>query len=108
MTGIELFFGGIAAAGVLYLLVRARAGNRRAQAAAEIARAGTSPFSLVGRVLVTALVIFGIEWLVLTRSTNVTLQLVVLALPALVTAFTLTRVLTVVTVNPSRRAGGRR
>lgn len=40
-----------------YLVVKTRAGAKRAQAAAEIARVGTSPVSLVGRVLVTALVI---------------------------------------------------
>jgi hypothetical protein len=89
------------------VVVKAKAGVRRAQAAADIARANTSPVSLVGRVLVTALVIVAVQWLVLTHSENVTLRWVVLGFPALVTAYTLTKALTVVEINPSRK-GGRR
>jgi hypothetical protein len=110
VTGVELFLGGMAALAVLWVVVKAQAGVRRAQAAAEIARVGTSPVSLLGRVLVTALVIVGVQWLVLTHSTNVTLRCVVLGLPALATAYTLVKALTVVQVNPTRRGrgGGRR
>lgn len=108
VNGAELFLGGVAALAVLSVVLKARAGVRRARAAAEIARVGTSPVSLVGRVLVTALVIMGVQWLVLMHSPNVTLRWVVLGFPALVTAYTLVRALTVVGVNPSRRAGGRR
>lgn len=67
---------------------------------------GTSPVSLVGRVLVTALVVMGVQWLVLMHLPNVTLRWVVLGFPALVTAYTLVRALSVVGVNLSRRAGG--
>ena len=109
MSGAELFLGGMAAFAVLYLVLRGRAGAKRAQAAAEIARVGTSPVSLVGRVLVTALVIVGVQWLVITHADNATLRWVVLGFPALVTAHTLTKALTVVAINPSgRRGGGRR
>lgn len=109
MTGVELFLGGMAALALVSVVVKARAGVKRAQAAAEIAQVGTSPVSLVGRVLVTALVIVGVQWLVITHADNVTLRWVVLGFPALVTAYTLTRALTVFEVNSSRRhEGGRR
>ena len=103
-----MFLGGIAALAVLFMVVKAKAGVRRTQSAAEIARVGTSPFSLVGRVLGTALVIVDVQWLVITHSNNVTLRWVVLGFPALVTAYTLVKALTVVQVNPCRRPGGRR
>jgi hypothetical protein len=108
MTGAEMFLGGVASLAVLSVLVKARSGVKRARAAAEIARVGTSPVSLVGRVLVTALVIVGVQWLVLTHSENVTLRWVVLGFPALVAAYTLTKALTVMEINPSRRRGGSR
>jgi hypothetical protein len=107
MSGAELFLGGMAALAIASVVIRARAGVRRAQAAADIARAGTSPVSLVGRVLVTALVIVGVQWLVISHGGNVTLRWVVLGFPALVTAYTVTRALTVVEINPIRK-GGRR
>ena len=108
MGGGELFLGGVAALAVVSVVVKAQAGVKRAQAAAEIVRVGTSPVSLVGRVLVTALVIVGVQWLVLAHSGNVTLRWVVLGFPALVTAYTLTKALTVVEINPTRKGGGRR
>jgi hypothetical protein len=108
MNGAELFLAGVAALAVVSVVVKARAGVRRVQAAVEIARVGTSPVSLFGRVLVTALVIVGMQWLVLTHSASATLRWVVLGIPALVTAYTLVKALTVMQVNPSRRAGGRR
>jgi hypothetical protein len=98
----------MAALAVTSVVVKAKAGVRRAQAAADIARAGTSPVSLVGRVLVTGLVIVGVQWLVLTHSENASLRWVVLGFPALVTACTVTKALTVVEINPTRKAGGRR
>jgi hypothetical protein len=108
MGGGELFLGGVAALAVVSVVVKAQAGVKRAQAAAEIVRVGTSPVSLVGRVLVTALVIVGVQWLVLTHNDNATLRWVVLGFPALVTAYTLTKALTVVEINPTRKGGGRR
>jgi hypothetical protein len=108
MTGAELFLAGIAALAVTSVVVKAKAGVRRAQAAADIARAGTSPVSLIGRVLVTALVVVAVQWLVLTHTDNATLRWVVLGFPALVTACTLTKALAVVEINPTRKAGGRR
>jgi len=108
VSGVELFLGGMAALAVLWMVVKAKAGARRAQAAAEIARVGTNPVSLAGRVLVTALVIVGVQWLVITHPGNRTLLWVVLGLPASITAYTLVKALTVTMVRPSRGRGGQR
>lgn len=109
MGGIELFLGGMAALAVLSVVVKGQARAKRAQAAAEIAQVGTSPVSLVGRVLVMALVIAGAQWLVITLVTDRLWWWVALGFPALVTAATLTRALTVMQIDPSeRRRGGRR
>ena len=109
MVGAELFLGGVAALAVLTIVVKGMIRSRRAAAAAEIARVGTSPFSLLGRVLGTAAVIVGVQWLVITRYLdNVTLMWVVLAVPALVAAFALVKAVTVIVINPSNRTGGRR
>lgn len=108
MTGVELFLGGIAALAVLSTIVRARSHTQRARAAAQIAEAGTSPLSLIGRVLVTALAVVGVQWFVVTHSTDPTLWWVSLGLPALVSAYTVTRATTVTRINPSRRSRGDR
>jgi hypothetical protein len=99
-------------AGVGVLLVLAwvwRAGARRARAAADAARSGARLLSLTGRVLFTAGVIVGVQWLVLTHP-HVSGWAVVaaLGLPALFASYTLTRALTVTTVDMPRKRGGRR
>ncbi|MGH3979576.1 MAG: hypothetical protein ACRDRZ_11345 [Pseudonocardiaceae bacterium] len=103
MNGGELFLGGMAAFALLAIAVKAQSGARRARAAADIARVGTSAVSLLGRVLTTALVIVGVQWLVIAHSSNHTLLWVVLALPALLASYTLTRALTVFEIRPSTR-----
>lgn len=109
LTGPELFLGGVAAFAVLAGAVRLWAGRRRARMAAEIARVGTGAVSLAGRVLLTASGIVGAQWLVIAyAATNTTLLLVVLALPALFAAYTLTRALTITEIRPTSRGGGRR
>jgi hypothetical protein len=110
MSGVELFLGGVAALAVLSVLVKARAGMKRARVAAEIARAGVSPVSLVGRLLMTAGAIVGAQWLVITyAASNTTLLLAVLAVPALFAAYPVTKALTVMQIGPTTgRAGGRR
>lgn len=108
MSGAELFLSGVAGLSVLSVIVKARAGTKRAQAAAEIARAGTSPVSLIGRVLVTALLIVGVQWLVIIHANDRVLWWVALGLPALVTSYTLTKALTVMQISPSQRRGGGR
>ena len=98
-------------AGVGVLLVLAwvwRAGARRAKAA-DAARSGARLLSLTGRVAFTAGVIVGVQWLVITHpSVNGWAVVAALGLPALFASYTLTRALTVTTVDLPRRRGGRR
>lgn len=108
MNGGELFLAGMAAFALLVVVVRAQSGVRRARAAADIARVGTSAVSLVGRVLTTALVIVGVQWLMITHPSNQTLLWVALGLPALLASYTLTRALTVTEIRPSSRDRRRR
>jgi predicted transporter len=109
MSGVELFLGGIAALAVLSVVVKARAGVKKARADAEIARVGASPVSLVGHLLITAGLIVGAQWLVITyAASDTTLLLVVLAVPALFAAYPVTKALTVMQVRPTRSRGGRR
>ncbi len=109
MNGGELFLGGMAAFALLAITVKARGGVRRARAAADVARVGTSAASLIGRVLTTALVIVGVPWLLITHPSDQTLLWVALGLPALLASSTLTKALTVTEIRPSSRdRGGRR
>jgi hypothetical protein len=101
MNGGELFLGGMAAFALLTIALKAQSGRRRARAAADIARVGTSAVSLLGRVLATALMIVGVQWLVITHSADHTLLWVVLGLPALIASYTLTKALTVFEIRPS-------
>jgi hypothetical protein len=103
MNGGELFFGGMAAFVLLAVTLKAHTGARRARAAADIARVGTTAVSLIGRVLMIALVIVGVQWLVITHPSNHTLLWVVLGLPALLASYTLTKALTVFEIRPSSR-----
>jgi hypothetical protein len=111
MTSISLTPTQIAAGlGVLLaLFVVWRATVRRARAAADAARTGARLLSLAGRVLFTAALIVGVQWLVITHpSASKWLLLAVLGLPALFASYTFTRALTVTTVDIPRRRGGRR
>ncbi|WP_447003527.1 hypothetical protein ACRAKI_28225 [Saccharothrix isguenensis] len=99
----------LAGVGVLLALVMVwRAGSRKAKAAADTARAGARLLSLTGRVVVTAGVIVGVQWLVITHGRDSTLLWVVLGLPALFSGYTLTKALTVTAVDGPRRRGDRR
>ncbi|XVV01922.1 hypothetical protein ACQPW3_31730 [Actinosynnema sp. CA-248983] len=93
---------------VLALLLVWRAGSRKAKAAADAARVGARLLSLTGRVLVAAGAIVGVQWLVITHGRDTTLLWVVLGLPALFAAYTLTKALTVTAVDGPRRRGDRR
>jgi hypothetical protein len=107
MSGGELFLSGMAAFALLTIAVKAQSGARRARAAADIARVGTSAVSLLGRVVTTALVIVGVQWLVITHPSNQTLLWGVLGLPALLASYTLTKALTVFEIH-LRGRGDRR
>jgi hypothetical protein len=99
----------MAGVGALFVLLSVwRAGARRAKATAEAARSGARMVSLAGRVLFTAGLIVGVQWVVISRAGGGWLLLAVLGVPALVASYTLTRALTVTTYDMPRRRGGRR
>lgn len=85
-----------------------RVGSRRARRAADAVRAGGRLVSLAGWVTLTAAGFVGVQWLVITQIDNLTLLLVVLALPDLVAAHVLTRALTVTEIGTTRRRSDRR
>ncbi|TDP97934.1 hypothetical protein [Labedaea rhizosphaerae] len=98
----------LAGVGVLVVLLWVwRASARRAKAAAEAARNGARLLSLAGRVLFTAGLIVGVQWIVILHPENKWLLLTALGLPALFAAHALTRALTVTTVDSPRRRGRR-
>jgi hypothetical protein len=97
--------GGLAV--LLVLLWVWRASARRARAAADAARTGARVLSLTGRVLVGASVLAGVQWMALTYpGAHWSVRVAALGLPALFASYTLTRALTVTTVDTRR--GGRR
>lgn len=87
-----------------------RASVRRARRAADAARAGARLLSLTGRVLVGAAVLAGVQWMALTYpGAPWAVRVAALGLPALVSSYTLTRALTVTTMDSrDSRRGGRR
>lgn len=100
----------LAGVGVLLVLLWVwRAGARRARAAADAARAGARLLSLFGRVVLTAGLIVAVQWFVITHPhASKWVLLAALGLPALFASYTLTRALTVTTVDTPHRRGGRR
>jgi hypothetical protein len=98
----------IGVGGLIALVVFWRLSARAARKAAEAARASVRVASLAGRVVATAAVIVGVQWVVITHPGNAVVLWVVLALPALLAAHSLTRALTVTTLDTPRRRGGRR
>ncbi|SFR18760.1 hypothetical protein SAMN04488564_104913 [Lentzea waywayandensis] len=99
----------LAVVGVVVVLLWVwRASVRRAKATANAARAGARLLSLTGRVLVIAGVIVGVQWLVIAHRGDTVLLLVVLGLPALFAAYTLTKALTITSYESSRSRGDRR
>jgi hypothetical protein len=90
---------------VLVLLWVWRASARRARAAADAARTGARLLSLTGRVLVGASVLAGVQWMALTYpGAHWLVRVAALGLPALFASYTLTRALTVTTVDTRRGA----
>ncbi len=86
----------VAVLGVLLALVMVwRSGTRRGRRAAYAAHAAAQIASLAGYVLGTAAVIVGIQWVVITYAPGSTLFWVVLAVPALITSYVVTRALAV-------------
>lgn len=99
----------LAAIGILLALALVwRTSAHTTRKAAETARAGARLMSLTGRVVLTAAVIVGVQWVVITQPTDVGLRLVALGLPALFASYSLTRALTMTTVDTPHRRSGRR
>ncbi|GAB1509113.1 hypothetical protein [Actinophytocola sp. KF-1] len=93
----------LAGVGVLLVFLWVwRASVRRAKAARDAARSGARLLSLAGRVLFTAGLIVGVQWVVITHPGNPWLLLAVLGFPALFASYSLTRALTVTAVDSRR------
>lgn len=98
----------LAGVGVLLMVITVwRTGTHRARRAADAARAGSRVVSLAGRVLLTAGLIVGVQWVVITHAANSTVFWVALALPALIAGNVLTRALTVTSLDTTRRRDDR-
>ncbi|MDQ3763523.1 MAG: hypothetical protein M3460_18405 [Actinomycetota bacterium] len=99
----------IAILGVLLTLVMVwRSGTRRGRRAADAAHMASRVASLLGYVLGTAGVIVGVQWMAITYAPGSTLFWVVLAIPALITAYVTTRALAVTSLDITHRRGDRR
>ncbi|MCA1697112.1 MAG: hypothetical protein LC749_21700, partial [Actinobacteria bacterium] len=73
--------------GLLALVMVWRSGTRRGRRAADAAHVASRVASLLGYVLGTAGVIVGVQWAAITYAPGSTLFWVVLAVPALITAY---------------------
>lgn len=99
----------IAVLGVLLALVMVwRSGTRRGRRAADAAHMASRVGSLLGYVLGLAGVIVGVQWIAITYAPGSTLFWVVLAVPALITAYVATRALAVTSLDVTYRRGDRR
>lgn len=105
LTPVEV----LAATGVLLALIIVwRAGSRRARRAADVARASARVVSLAGRVIVSGGAMLGVQWLVITHVDNLTLLLILLAVPDVIAAHVIARALTVTELSTTHRRGDRR
>jgi hypothetical protein len=99
----------IAVLGVLLALVMVwRSGTRRGCRAADAAHMASRVASLLGYVLGLAGVIVGIQWMAITYAPGSTMFWVVLAVPALITAYVTTRALAVTSLDVTHHRGNRR
>lgn len=106
LTPVEIL---AALGGLIALVMVWRASTRATRRASEAARASVRLVSLAGRVVVTAAAIVGVQWIVITHPGNTTLLFAVLGVPALFASYTLTKALTVTTMDvPQQRKGWRR
>jgi len=96
-----------ALAALLALAWIRRASAHRARTAADAARSGARLLSLTGRVVLGAALLGGVQWMALTYpGAHWSVRVAAIAIPALLASYTLTRALTVTTVDVRR--GGRR
>lgn len=94
--------------GLIVLILLWRASARAGRRAAQTARASARLVSLGGRVVITAALIVGVQWVVITHGGHGAVLWSVLGGPALLASYTLTRALTVTTVDPTGRHRGDR
>jgi hypothetical protein len=104
LTPVEVMAG---IGGLLVLLTVWRISARAARRAAETARAGARLMSLTGRVVGSGAVIAGVQWVVITHPGNALMVWFALGLPALLAGYTLTKALTVTTIDTPRKRGRR-
>ncbi|MCA1279732.1 hypothetical protein [Saccharopolyspora sp. 7B] len=104
LTPVEILIG---VAVLVALVALRRASARAAKRTHDAAQVGTRVMSLASRVLLGAAVIVGVQWIAITHAENRAVLWAVLAVPALLAAYTVTKALTV-TVETPRRKGGRR
>lgn len=105
LTSTEVLAGiGALVALVLVWRISVRATRR----AADAARASVRVASLAGRVAVTTGLLGVVQWVVITHPGNAVVLWVALGLPDLLAGYSLTRALTITTVDTPRRRGGRR
>jgi hypothetical protein len=99
----------VAVLGVLLALVMVwRSGTRRGHRAADAAHMASRVASLLVYVLGLTGVIVGVQWTAITYAPGSTLFWVVLAIPALITAYVTTRALAVTSLDVTYRRGDRR
>jgi hypothetical protein len=99
----------IAVLGVLLVLFMVwRSGAQRGRRAADAAHMTSRVASLLGYVLGMAGVIVGVQWIAITYAPGSTLFWVVLAVPALITAYVTIRALAVTSLDVTYRRGDRR
>jgi uncharacterized membrane protein (DUF441 family) len=99
------------ALGVLALvgmLAAFTSGRRTAKQAVKGMREVTRMTSMAFRTVVTTVLITGVQWAIVTHTTNTTTVLITLALPALFAGASVARLLAVTEVVHSTRRGGHR
>jgi hypothetical protein len=101
----QVLLVGLGVLALIGLVAVLRATRHQAHEAARALHSGAAAVSLAGRSLVTGAVIVGVQWLVLTRvDVHEVVYWAVLAVPAWLAGYTLTRAFTITTV--VHRGGG--
>lgn len=100
LTSVQIM---AAVGALLVLIVVWRASARVTRRTAAAARGSVRLVSLAGRVVMTASAIVIVQWIVIEHAATSPLLFGVLGLPALFAAHTLTRALTVTTLDDSQR-----
>lgn len=105
LTSTEVLAG---LGGLVALVMVWRISVRAARRAADAARASVRVMSLAGRVTMTGAVVGAMQWVVIAHPGHPLVLSLALGLPDLFAGYSLTRALTVTTMDTPRRRGGRR